>query len=133
MADPADLSIGDLVKRTVESGQRLAMAQKALFEAELKRTGGQVAQTSVFAIIALGAVTLFTIFLLVTIAYVFVAIGLPTWAGFGIVALVLLVTAIVTGLVAKSKAEKITGPDLSMGELTKTTDTITSVVEQPGS
>lgn len=133
MADPADTSIGDLVKRTVASGQRLIQAQKALLQSELQRTGEQVAQTTVFAIIAIGAISLFTIFLLITIAYVFVAIGLPTWAGFGIVALVLLITALVTALIAKKKAEQITPPNLSLGEAVKAKDTITAVMEQPGS
>ena len=133
MADPADTSIGDLVKRTVASGQRLIQAQKALLQSELQRTGEQVAATSIFAVIAIGTISLFTIFLLITIAYVFVAIGLPTWAGFGIVALVLLITAIVTGLIAKKKAEQITPPNLSLGEAVKAKDTITAVMEQPGS
>lgn len=133
MADPADTSIGDLVKSTIASGQRLIQAQKALLQSEFKRTGEQVAETSVYAVIAIGAVSLFTIFLLITIAYVFVALGLPTWAGFGIVALVLLITAIVTALIAKKKAEAITPPNLSFGEITKAKDTITSVMEQPGS
>ena len=75
MADPADTSIGDLVKRTVASGQRLIQAQKALLQSELQRTGEQVAVTSVFAVIAIGTISLFTIFLLITIAYVFVARG----------------------------------------------------------
>lgn len=133
MADPADTSIGDLVRRTVASGQRLIQAQKALLQSELQRTGEQVAATSIFAVIALGTISLFTVFLLITIAYVLVAIGLPTWAGFGIVALLLLITAIVTALIAKKKAEQITPPRLSFGEAAKAKDTITAVMEQPGS
>ena len=133
MADPADTSIGDLVRRTVASGQRLIQAQKALLQSELQRTGEQVAATSIFAVIALGTISLFTVFLLITIAYVLVAIGLPTWAGFGIVALVLLITSIVTALIAKKKAEQITPPRLSFGEAAKAKDTITAVMEQPGS
>lgn len=133
MADPADTSIGELLQRTIASGQRLIQAQKALFEAELKRSGEQAAATTALAIVAIGTVSLFVIFLLITIAYVFVAIGLPTWAGFGIVALVLLITAIITGLFAKSRAGKISGPSLAIEELTKSKDAITSVMEQPGS
>ena len=109
------------------------VAQKALLQSELQRTGEQVAQTSIFAVIAIGSISMFSIFLLITIAYVFVAIGLPTWAGFGIVALVLLITAVVTGLIAKKKAEQITPPNLSLGEAVKAKDTITAVMEQPGS
>ena len=131
MADA--VSLGDLVRNTVASGKRLVTAQKAVIQSELQRTGEQVAQTSIYAIIALGALGLFTVFLLIAIAYVFVAIGLPTWAGFGIVALVLLITAVVTGLVAKKKAEGITAPRLSLSEVAQTKDVITSVMEQPGS
>ena len=52
------------------------------------------------------------------------AMGLPTWAGFGLVSLFLLVSAIVTGILTKKNASTIKGPDLSMAELRKTQETL---------
>ena len=104
MAAAGETSIKDLVRKTVSDGQRLVKAQLALTQAELSATGEAVARTSVFAFIAFGAVLLFGIFILITIAYVFVAIGLPVWAGFGIVSLILLITALTTGLLARAQA-----------------------------
>jgi hypothetical protein len=54
------------------------------------------------------------------IAFGLAAMGLPTWAGFGLVSLFLLVSAVVTGLLTKKNASTIKGPDLSMAELRKT-------------
>jgi hypothetical protein len=131
MAAAGETSIKDLVRKTVSDGQRLVKAQLALTQAEISATGAAVGRASVFAFIAFGAVLLFGIFILITIAYVFVAIGLPVWAGFGIVSLILLITAVTTGLLARGQARKIKAPNLSIGELGKTQATIANI-EHPG-
>lgn len=131
MAAAAETSIKDLVRKTVTDGQRLVKAQLALTRAELSATGGAAVRASVFALIAGGAVLLFGIFVLITIAYAFVAIGLPVWAGFAIVSLILLITAVTTGLIARAQARRIRAPKLSIGELVKTQEAITSI-EHPG-
>ena len=67
---------------------------------------------------------LFGIFLLVTVAYVFVALGLPTWAGFGIVTLALLIATAIFGFVAKKQSAEITAPHLAKDELERTTNAL---------
>jgi hypothetical protein len=60
------------------------------------------------------------VFVLVTLAWALVALGLPYWAGFGIVALLLLIVAAVLGFLGKKKAEGIKGPERAIAELEKT-------------
>lgn len=131
MAATREPSIADLLRKTVSDAQKLLRAQIALTQAELTATSEAVARAGIFAVLALACVSLFGIFLLVTIAYVFVALGLPTWAGFGIVSLLLIITAVVAGLVARNQAQRIRAPRLALSELSKTRKTIASV-EQTG-
>ena len=71
------------------------------------------------------------IFLLVTFAYVLVALGLPVWAGFGIVTLVLFIVAAVLGLLGKKESAKIKGPDRTIVQIEQTKAALQSAVEQP--
>lgn len=126
-ANPSDVSLGTLIGRVVSSGRRLARAQVALVQAESKATGEQVKQISVLAVIAAMTASLFTIFLLITIAYAFAALGLPVWAGFGIVSLILLIVAGATAAAAKSKAAGIQGPKIAAEEFQRTKDALASL------
>lgn len=67
------------------------------------------------AIIGMGA-----IFLLVTIAYVLVQLGLPTWAGFGIVTLFLFLVGAILLLVGRKRAKSVHGPERSVAALEAT-------------
>lgn len=107
-------SIPELVRSVVTSGQRYAQAQRALVETEVKRAGREAGLAGAFAVVAIGTATLFAIFLLLTIAWALVQLGLQTWAGFGIVALALLIATIVMALLAKKRAEAIRGPQLAL-------------------
>lgn len=107
-------SLSDLVRGVVTSGQRYVKAQQALVQTEMKRAGREAGLAGAFAAIAIGTATMFAIFFLLTIAWVLVQLGLQTWAGFGIVALLLLVLTIIMALLAKSKAEAIRGPQMAL-------------------
>lgn len=61
-----------------------------------------------------------TLFLLLTIAFVIVALGLPVWAGMLIVTVLLLIAGTVTALVARKSFEAVTPPTLAMAEFEKT-------------
>lgn len=113
-------SLGSLITRTFTSGQQMVKSQITLAQAELKTTAQAAGKVGAFAIVAIGAVTMFTIFLLITIAYVLVELGLPTWAGFGIVALMLLVIAIIMAIAAKVQASKMNGPKVIIEEFEQT-------------
>lgn len=125
--NPSQDSLGTLVGRVIASGQRLARAQVALVQAEARQTGEQVAQVGVLALVAVSTASLFVVFLLIAIAYVIVALGLPTWAGFGIVALVLLATTIVVAVLAKKRADSIRSPKAAVAEIERTADALSDL------
>lgn len=103
-------TIGQLVADLNTEVTGLVRAEIALAKAELKRdaTRGGIGAG------LLGGAGLFglTGFLLLcfTGAYVLVELGLPEWAGFGIVTLTLFVIAAILGLIGKSRLQKISGP-----------------------
>ena len=77
--------------------------------------------------LAIGGITLAAlgfIFLLVTLAYVLVAIGLPVWAGFGIVVLLLFIAAVVLFALGRNRAKSIKGPERFKRELQRTKDAL---------
>jgi hypothetical protein len=61
-----------------------------------------------------------TIFLLFTVVYVLVQVGLPAWAAFLIVTALLFLGAAACLLIAKRSFESIQGPTLAKAEFEKT-------------
>jgi len=120
MPDERPSSLLHLVTQVVDNAKRLGQAQVALVKAELAADGAAIARTSVFGLVAIGSVALAGVFLLVTLAYVFVQLGLPTWAGFGLVTLLLFITAGATGALAYRKAQAIKGPQRAIAEFART-------------
>jgi hypothetical protein len=131
MASPDQRSLAALISQTVTDGQRLIAAQVALAKAELQSTTKLAGKAAIFGLIAVGALTLFSIFLLITIAYVLVEVGLPVWAGFGIVTLLLLITAGIAGGVAVMKAKAINGPKVVVEELEQTVTELSATLGMP--
>lgn len=113
-------SIKDLVAKTVADAQRLAKAQAALLKTEIEATGGKIGAGSALGIATALVAFFATLFLLLTLAFVIVALGLPVWAGMLIVAVLLIIVGTITGLLAKKNFEQIQGPTVAMAELEKT-------------
>lgn len=116
-------SIIQLAKQAVGDAVKLGKAQVALAQAELESSKEAAAKTSVFFVLAASMALFGFIFVLITIAYVLVQLGLPTWAAFGIVALALIILAVVCALAGRSQAKKIKAPTLAIEEFQKTRDT----------
>jgi uncharacterized membrane protein YqjE len=112
------------VTKTLSDGKKLLTAQVNLTTAELQQSGKTIGAVSVLVLIAVSLISLGSIFLLIALAYVLVALGLPIWAGFLIVAGVLIVTAAVFGGVAYKKSQKITGPSLASQEWKQTSESL---------
>lgn len=127
----AQPSLGTLVSQVVTNAKTLLNAQVALTKTEAQQTGQQIAVVSVAGIIALGAMSVAGLFALIALAYVFVALGLPTWAGFLIVAGILLLGAIIAGAVAKVRSGKITGLHVAQAEWQETSQAISRAVGKP--
>ena len=119
-----EASIKALIAAAVTDLQRLVKAQIALAKLELQQSGRAAGKTGILLVGALSMAAMGGIFLLVTIAYVLVALGLPVWAGFGIVALVLFIAAAILGLLGKKESAKIKGPERAIAEIEQTRDTL---------
>ena len=129
---PADQpSIGQLVASVSADVQALVKDQIELTKAELSESASQTGKA--VAPIVVGAVLAFLgfIFLLVTLAYVLVAVGLPVWAGFGIVTLLLIIVAVVLFLVGRAGMKKIKGPERSIAAIEATKVALAGVPETP--
>lgn len=113
-------TIRALVKSVTEDTQRLIKAQTELLRTEVKDSQQEAGATAGMFIGAAVAGALGAVFLLVTIAYVLVALGLPVWAGFGIVTLVLLIVAAILAALGRKRAKSIEGIPLAKEEFEKT-------------
>jgi len=124
-------SLGTLVSKVVRDAKTLLNAQVALTRTEAQKTGQQVAVVSVFGILALAAVSIAGLFGLIALAFGFVALGLPEWAGFLIVAGILILAAVIAGIVAKVRSGKITGLHVAQAEWQATSQAVSEAVGRP--
>ena len=129
---PPKMSV--LLGKAVADAQRLAMAQIALAKKELSESGEHAGKGSIFGIVALLLIAQASLFLLFTIVYLLVQLGLPVWASFLIVTLVLIAGAAVAGLMARKNFEQIKSPTTAMDEFDKTREAILgpSTPTEPG-
>ena len=126
-----DQSIKALIAAAVADLQRLIKAQIALAKLELQQSGRAAGKTGILLAGALSMAAMGGIFLLVTIAYVLVALGLPVWAGFGIVTLVLFLVAAVVGFLGYRSSQTIKGLPKTVAEIEQTKAAISSAMGEP--
>ena len=124
-------SIKQLVTKTVADAQRLAKAQAALLQNELSSTGGKVGKGAGLGIATAGIAIFAILFLLLTLAFVLVALGLPIWAGMLIVGVLLIIAGTITGLLAKKFLEEAKPPNLAMAEFEKTKAALSGKPSEP--
>ena len=122
-------SLKQLVTHTVSDGKRLLRAQVNLTTTELSQTTKTIGKISLLALIAVSLISMGAIFVLIAIAYALVALGLPTWAGFLIVAVTLLLVAAILGVLIRSKGKAVKGPTLASKEWKKTSESLASLGE----
>jgi hypothetical protein len=120
MPPQAQPRLKDLVAKTVADAQRLAKAQVDLTKAELSQSGNKIGIGGGLGVAAIMAAWFALLFLLVTLALGIWQMGLQPWAAFGIVALLLIAVAVISGLLARRNFEQITPPNLAMAEFEKT-------------
>ncbi len=122
-------SLKQLITNTISDGKRLLTAQVNLTTAELSQSGKIIGKISLLAIVALSLISVGGIFVLITIAYALVALGLPVWAGFLIVAAVLFLVAGILGLLIKHKGKDVKVPTLASAEWKKTSNSLAALRE----
>lgn len=117
----ANGGIRALLKSVTTDAKQLVQDQAELTKREVRTSSQQAGSTGgLFAGAAFIGI-LAVVFLLITLAYVLVAVGLPEWAGFGIVALALILVAAILAAAARGKAKKMSnGLELSKKELERT-------------
>ncbi len=122
-------SLKQLITNTISDGKRLLTTQVNLTTTELYQSGKTIGKISLLAIVALSLISMGGIFVLITIAYALVALGLPVWAGFLIVAAVLFLVAGILGLLIKHKSKDVKAPTLASAEWKKTSDSLAALRE----
>lgn len=122
-------SLKQLVTQTISDGTRLLRAQVNLTTTELSETTKTIGKISLLGLIAVSLMGMGGIFVLIAIAYALVALGLPTWAGFLIVAVTLFLVVGILGVLIKSKGKGVKGPTLASAEWKKTSESLTSLGE----
>lgn len=124
-------SLGSLVSNVVRNARNLLNAQVALTRTEVQQSGQQVAVASVFGIIAVAFASMAGIFALIALAYGFVALGMPTWAGFLTVTGILIVFGAIAAGVAKARSDKIAGLHVAEREWKATSEAVSQALSRP--
>ncbi|MDA9869779.1 phage holin family protein [bacterium] len=122
-------SLKQLVTQTISDGTRLLRAQVNLTTTELSETTKTIGKISLLGLIAVSLIGMGGIFVLISIAYALVALGLPTWAGFLIVAAALFLVTGILGVLMKSKGKGVKGPTLAGAQWKKTSESLTALGE----
>jgi uncharacterized membrane protein YqjE len=118
-------SLKQLVTQTISDGTRLLRAQVNLTTTELSETTKTIGKISLLGLIAVSLISMGGI----SIAYALVALGLPTWASFLIVAATLFLVAAILGVLIKSKGKRVKGPTLAGAQWKKTSESLTALGE----
>ncbi len=124
MAPQSAPKITDLISKAVSDAQRLANAQIALARTEISASGERIGKGSLLGVAGAVLIGLSGFFLLFTLVYVLVQLGLPTWAGFLIVTLLLMAGGAVALLLARKSFEQVKAPSATMSELEKTREAL---------
>lgn len=127
----ADPTIRELIGSATRDVSTIVSCQVELAKAELRDSARQAG--SAFGLLAAAAVMGFLgfVFLLVTVAYVLVQLGLPNWAGFGIVTLMLLIVTGILAVVGKKHADRVKGPEHSVAQLEQTGKALAAIGSAP--
>lgn len=123
-------SIRRLISEVAKDAKHLLATQGELAKIDADQTKKEASAVGGLFAVAAGAGLMGGIFLLVTIAWILVELGLPTWAGFGIVTLVLLITAGVAGLLGKKKSDTFKPLEISKRELDRTKQALSGAPAQ---
>lgn len=123
-------SIGELVASIMDDFSTLIRGEIELAKAELRESAKQ-AGAGAGLLAGAGFLGFFAFtFLLVAAAYGLVAAGLPVWAGFLIVAVVLLLIAAILGGLGVMNLKKVKGPERAMAQKEATRRVIESVPQR---
>ncbi len=124
--DDAEPSIKELVQSATQDISTLVSDQIELTKTELRSAGKNAGKGAGMLAGAAFVAVLFIVFLLIAIANGLIALGLPVWAGYLIVAVVLAIIAAIVGMLGKKNLERVKGPEQAIAELQATKAALTS-------
>jgi Flp pilus assembly protein TadB len=128
-----DSGVASLVNAVLTDGQTLVKQQIELAKSEIQYSAKQAAATSGMLVGAGVLAFLAFVFALVAAAYGLIQAGLPPWAGFLVVAGVLLLVGIILGLLGRSRAKRVGPPQRAITQVQETKAALTSRVPTGGS
>lgn len=123
-------SLGQIFASITEDISALIRGEIALAKAEVKQSAQQAARGAGLIGVALFLGTIAFIFLLVAAAYGIVAAGLPVWAGFLIVAGLLILITVILGAIAVSRFKKVKGPERAQQQRDATREVLKAVPQK---
>ena len=113
-------TIGELISQITQDARRFATASLGLAKSELRANAARIQGFTLYGLVSVLLLAQAGVFLLVVIALGLFALGLPLWAGFGIVTAALLIGAVIAGLLARSKFLEFRRPSVTAAELSVT-------------
>ncbi|MFC6239459.1 phage holin family protein [Longivirga aurantiaca] len=112
-------SLGTMISGVTQDISTLLRGEIELVKAEISQQARTVASGSGLLVGAAVIAGTGALFLLLTLAWLLDE-WLPTWAAFGIVTLLLIITAVILGLVGRKQLEKVKGLEASPASIEKT-------------
>ncbi|MCL2788629.1 MAG: phage holin family protein [Micrococcales bacterium] len=123
--------IGQLARVVIDDIAALTSDIAALAKSEFSRDAKRIGHGAAFVVIALFTVLLVPLLLVIALANVFIALGLPAWAAYLIDAGVFLVVALALVYAAYRKFRKVTGPKKTMAAIRGTVTALTGPPPEP--
>lgn len=117
-------SLGTMISGVTQDISTLLRGEIELVKAEISQQARTAAQGSGLLVGAAVVAGTAALFLLLTLAWLLDE-WLPTWAAFGIVTLLLIITAVILGLVGRKQLERIKGLEASPASIEKTKAVLT--------
>ncbi|MBK7721069.1 MAG: phage holin family protein [Austwickia sp.] len=118
-------TIGKLVADATSQLSSIVRNEIALAKTEVSVDVKKIGKGGAFLAVAAVTAVFSLIYLLHSLAWVFMALGLPGWAGYGIVFLLLIITAAVFGLLGKNALAKVQGkPERTIASTKETIETV---------
>ncbi|NBY14900.1 MAG: phage holin family protein [Actinobacteria bacterium] len=129
MSDNNKASLGEMIESIVSDFTTLIRGHIELAKSEVLESFRNGLQSSAFFLITFGLANFAVTLLLVAAGFGLVAAGLPAWAAFLILGLVILLLAVASLWFAIRRFKQIRGPVKTIASLNATTETIRSQFE----
>jgi hypothetical protein len=119
---------GELVTEAIADVQTLIRQSINLAVAELKESGKRALFASLYVVAALGLLSIAGLLLIISVAFGFVALGVPAWLAFILDALIFIVAAGVLLLLAKKNGQKVKAPTAAADAAEKSINQVTETL-----